>query len=139
MLKHTPQALVKAKQLRQQQTQVEQLLWSKLRHRQLAGLKFRRQVPIGAYIVDFYCHERRLVVELDGGQHLQQLEYDHIRTQFLQAQGLTVLRFWNNDILTNIVGVLQRVADCYPHSNSLPQGERTKASLGNNHLNQQES
>ncbi|MBK6758383.1 MAG: endonuclease domain-containing protein [Moraxellaceae bacterium] len=59
------------------------------------------------YIVDFYCHERRLVVELDGGQHLQQLEYDHIRTQFLQAQGLTVLRFWNNDILTNIVGVLQ--------------------------------
>jgi len=111
LLKHTPQALAKAKQLRQQQTQAEQLLWSKLRHRQLAGLKFRRQVPIGSYIVDFYCHERCLVVELDGNQHLEQVEYDAIRTQFLQAQGLIVLRFWNNDILANIAGVLQRVGD----------------------------
>lgn len=111
MLKHTPQALVKAKQLRQQLTQAEQLLWSKLRHRQLLGLKFRRQVPIGSYIVDFYCYERCLVVELDGSHHLDQVEYDHIRTQFLNALGLTVLRFWNNDVLTNIEGVLQQIND----------------------------
>ena len=109
MLPHTPQALINAKQLRQQQTQAEQQLWSKLRHRQLAGLKFRRQVPIGAYIVDFYCHEQGLVVELDGSQHIEQAAYDEVRSQFLQAQGLTVLRFWNNVVLTDVDSVLQQV------------------------------
>lgn len=106
---HTRQAVSKARQLRQQLTDVEQQLWLILRNRQLTGLKFRRQVPIGAYIVDFYCHECGLVVELDGSQHLVQREYDDIRTQFLQAQGLTVLRFWNNEILSNIEGVLQTI------------------------------
>lgn len=109
MLPHTPQALINAKQLRQQQTQAEQQLWSKLRHRKLAGLKFRRQVPIGAYIVDFYCHEQGLVVELDGSQHIEQAAYDEVRSKFLQAQGLTVLRFWNNVVLTDVDSVLQQV------------------------------
>ena len=68
-------------------------------------------MPIGSYIVDFYCHERCLVVELDGSQHLEQIEYDHVRTQFLTAQGLTVLRFWNNDVLANLEVVLQQIGD----------------------------
>ena len=107
---HTAQALNNAKQLRQQQTDAEQQLWTMLRSRQLLGLKFRRQVPIGSYIVDFYCFECALVLELDGGQHLMQREYDDIRSQFLQAHGLTVLRFWNNDIFSNIEGVLESIA-----------------------------
>ena len=102
------------------QTDAEQKLWSTVRNRQLAGLKFRRQVPIGAYIVDFYCHECRLVLELDGSQHLAQLEYDDIRTCFLQAQGIRVLRFWNNEILSNIEGVLQQI---YTEAFPLPEGE----------------
>ena len=106
MLSHTPTALIHAKQLRQQQTDAEKLLWSKVRNRQLESLKFRRQVPIGSYIVDFYCHEYGLVVELDGSQHIQQAEYDQIRTNFLHAQGLMVLRFWNHQVLQNTDGVL---------------------------------
>ena len=117
---HTKQALSNARQLRRQQTDAEQKLWSAIRNRQLAGLKFRRQVPIGAYIVDFYCHECRLVLELDGSQHLAQLEYDDIRTCFLQAQGIRVLRFWNNEILSNIEGVLQQI---YTEEFPLPEGE----------------
>lgn len=117
---HTKQASTNARQLRLQQTDVERKLWSTLRNRQLAGLKFRRQVPIAAYIVDFYCHECRLVLELDGSQHLAQLEYDDIRTQFLQAQGIRVLRFWNNEILSNIDGVLQKI---YTEAFPLPEGE----------------
>ena len=115
---HTKQELSNARQLRRQQTDAEQKLWSAIRNRQLAGLKFRRQVPIGAYIVDFYCHECRLVLELDGSQHLAQLEYDDIRTCFLQ--GIRVLRFWNNEILSNIEGVLQQI---YTEAFPLPEGE----------------
>lgn len=82
-----------AKQLRIHQTDAEKLLWSKLRSRQLSGVKFRRRHVIGAYIVDFVCIEKQLVIELDGGQHAEQVSHDQQRTAFLAEQGFRVLRF----------------------------------------------
>ncbi len=98
-----------ARQLRRQSTDAERKLWSTLRNRQLAGYKFRRQVPMGNYIVDFVCFEKKLVVEVDGGQHQEQAEYDHVRTQWLQSAGFRVMRFWNNQVLTETDGVLQAI------------------------------
>ncbi|MCD5416329.1 endonuclease domain-containing protein, partial [Candidatus Bipolaricaulota bacterium] len=91
-------------------TEAEKLLWQKLRIRQLGGAKFRRQTPIGPYIVDFFSFEHRLVVEIDGGQHNtpQGQQYDLTRTAWLEAQGFRVLRFWSNEVLTNLEGVLER-------------------------------
>ena len=71
--------------------------------------KFKRQEPIGPYIVDFVCYDARLVVELDGGQHADQLDYDAKRTSWLESQGFAVLRFWNNEVTENLEGVLQLV------------------------------
>lgn len=94
-----------AQQLRLQPTDAEHRIWQRLRARQL-GWKFRRQVPLCGYIVDFCCHERRLIVELDGGQHADSA-YDQERDQTLRKQGYRVLRFWNNDVLTNTDGVME--------------------------------
>ncbi len=99
-----------ARTLRKNQTDAEKLLWRKLRDRQLEGMKFRRQRPIGKYIVDLVCIEKKIVVEADGSQHFQS-EEDKIRDGYLREQGYTVLRFWNNDILKNIDGVIQRIWD----------------------------
>ncbi len=90
-----PESLLeKCRKLRKTQTNVEKLLWYLLRNRQIANAKFRRQHPIGPYIVDFYCHEASLAIELDGGQHAeQQLDYDHNRTEYIESQGIKVLRF----------------------------------------------
>jgi len=96
-----------ARTLRANSTDAERLLWSKLRSRQLDGWKFRRQVPLGRYVVDFLCEEARLVVELDGGQHDQMIERDALRTQWLGDNGYRVVRFWNNDAMSNIEGILQ--------------------------------
>ncbi|MCQ8102733.1 endonuclease domain-containing protein [Methylomonas sp. SURF-2] len=98
-----------ARNLRKNQTDAEHLLWRHLRDRQLCGQKFRRQYPIDTYIVDFVCLEVKLIVELDGGQHAEQLEYDHRRTEQLQKRGFKVLRFWNNDVLQNITSVLEAI------------------------------
>ncbi len=87
-----------ARRLRRNMTDAEASLWHHLRNRALAGCKFRRQHPIGTYIVDFACLERRLVIELDGGQHADDPN-DQARTQWIQANGYRVLRFWNNDAL----------------------------------------
>jgi very-short-patch-repair endonuclease len=87
-----------AKTLRTQSTDSEKHLWYYLRANRL-GYKFKRQVPIGAYIVDFVCLEKRLIIELDGGQHLENESYDRVRTVWLNTQGFKVLRFWNNDVL----------------------------------------
>ncbi len=96
-----------ARQLRQNQTDAERKLWLQLRGRRLQGHKFKRQVPKENYIVDFVCEEKKLIVELDGGQHAeQQMEYDKVRTDDLQQSGYRVLRFWNNEVLTNMDGVL---------------------------------
>ena len=98
-----------ARGLRNDTTDVERLLWRSLRNSQLEGVKFRRQQPIESYIVDFVSFEKRLVIELDGSQHAEQTEYDSQRDRCLRANGFTVLRFWNNDVLENIEGVLEIV------------------------------
>ena len=99
-----------ARGLRRRQTDAERRLWARLRDRRLFGAKFARQVPIGPYVVDFCCRERKLIVELDGGQDAARADYDVGRTALLQALGYRVLRFWDNDALGNTEGVLQRIA-----------------------------
>ena len=99
----------KARQLRRQSTDAERKLWAILRNRQLTGYKFRRQVPMGSYIVDFVCFEKNIVVELDGGQHQAQHGYDGNRTQWLQSAGFRVIRFWNNQVLSETDGVVQAI------------------------------
>jgi very-short-patch-repair endonuclease len=101
----------RARELRTNLTDAERRLWQKLKRRQVAGVKFRRQQPIGPYIVDFVCLERRVVVEVDGGQHSEQLRQDERRNQWLEAQGYRILRFWNNDVLANTEVVAQTVLD----------------------------
>ena len=103
------QSLMKARarSLRRTSTNAEILLWQHLRNRRLPGYKFRRQVPIGKYIVDFLCEDLAIVIELDGGQHMEQEKYDTTRSEWLVANGFRVLRFWNNDVMRNIDGVLQ--------------------------------
>jgi len=102
-------ALQNARRLRSNPTEAEQHLWAALRRRQLDGLRFRRQVPLGRYIVDFSCYDARVVVELDGGQHAESREDDAARTQWLEDRGFRVLRFWNNEIFENLEGVLEVV------------------------------
>jgi very-short-patch-repair endonuclease len=100
-----------ARELRSNLTDAERRRWQKLKRRQIAGVKFRRQQPIGHFIVDFVCFERRVIVEVDGGQHAEQLHYDQQRTRWLEAQGYRVLRYWNNDVLANTEAVAQAVLD----------------------------
>ena len=94
------------KNLRQNMTEFEQKLWKNLRDRRFCNVKFRRQVPIGNYIVDFVCFDKRVIIELDGSGHFEQIEYDEKRNKFFEAQGYKVLRFWNNDLNNNFNGVL---------------------------------
>ncbi len=98
-----------AKALRKNLTEAEKLLWYRLRKKQL-GVKFRRQVPIGKYIVDFFSVECRLVIELDGGQHAETKIYDDERTKFLENKGLTVIRYWNNQVLTETDTVIENIS-----------------------------
>jgi len=97
----------RARALRQNQTDAERLLWKHLRNRQLLGFKFRRQVPIGPYIIDFVCLSLKLIIEVDGSQHMSNVNYDNTRTQYLESHGFQVVRFWNNDVLTEIDSVLE--------------------------------
>jgi very-short-patch-repair endonuclease len=85
-------------------------MWSRLRDRRFLGLKFKRQVPIDRFVVDFVSTEAKLIVEIDGGQHGERAEADKQRTAVLESMGYLVLRFWNNDVLTNIEGVLELMA-----------------------------
>ena len=97
----------RARDLRKQQTDAERLLWSRLRNRQLAGFKFRRQYPIAPYIVDFACLEAELVVEVDGSQHMSHAQSDYARDQFIERMGFRVIRFWDNDVLVRTEEVLE--------------------------------
>ncbi len=99
----------RARRLRRDQTDAERAVWRLLSNRQVGGLKFRRQHPIGPYIVDFYCDALGLVVEVDGGQHRPAV--DQQRTDYLQSHGLEVLRFWNADVLGNLEGVALTILD----------------------------
>jgi very-short-patch-repair endonuclease len=118
----------RARDLRKLMTGVELKLWSRLRLRQMAGLRFRRQVPFGNYIVDFACFEPKIIIELDGSQHAEQVDYDEQRTKYLKMYGYTVLRFWNNEILNEIEDVLQMIWNvCIPPSSlrdTSPEGGR---------------
>jgi very-short-patch-repair endonuclease len=110
-----------ARSLRHRQTDAERRLWARLRDRRLQGAKFARQVPIGAYVVDFCCRELKVIVELDGGQHAVQARADAERTALLEALGYRVLRFWNNDALGNTDGVLQRIAQALAAARASPR------------------
>ncbi|MBI5917970.1 MAG: endonuclease domain-containing protein [Nitrosomonadales bacterium] len=109
-----------AREMRGRMTDAESLLWMLLRNRRMAGVKFRRQHPEGRYILDFYCDEKKLAVELDGGQHGEQLNYDQQRDAWLRARGIRVLRFWNNQMLTETEEVMEEVYRCCT-SPPLPQ------------------
>lgn len=95
--------------LRRDQTPAEQRIWSALRRKQLDGLRFRRQHPVGRFILDFYCAEHRLVVEVDGDTHASKTEYDMERSAWLEAHGYHVLRFANSDVRENLEGVLESI------------------------------
>ena len=99
-----------SKRLRKEMTDVERILWSNLRSRKFEKFKFRRQVPIGKYIVDFVCFERSMIVELDGSQHSES-QHDQVRDAWLRAQKFRVLRFWNIDILQALDGTLRAIFD----------------------------
>ena len=121
---------VKARELRRDHTDAEQTLWARLRDRQLRGAKFRRQHPIGPFIADFCCPAGKVIVELDGGQHAEEIEADQKRSRFLEAQGYRVLRFWNHDVLKDTNAVLERIAEMLsdPHPCPLPKRAREKRS-----------
>jgi very-short-patch-repair endonuclease len=105
-LRSNPQTKHKAIKLRDASTPAEQKLWSRMRNDQL-GVTFRRQHAIGNYIVDFCSPRKKLIIELDGSQHLEQKEYDEERTKYLKSRGYRVLRFWNNDVMNNIDDILR--------------------------------
>jgi very-short-patch-repair endonuclease len=101
----------RAKEMRRSPTPSEERLWHCLRNRQIENSKFRRQTWLGPFIVDFVCLKQGLVIEADGSQHQDDAGYDHHRSVFLEGEGFQVLRFWNNEILTNIDGVLELIRD----------------------------
>ena len=107
-----PEFLTRARELRRDTTPQERELWRHLRGKQLHGLRFRRQHPIAPFVVDFYCHEHKLVVEIDGHTHYEpgQQRYDRARTERLEQRGLRVVRFTNGDVDSRIDGVLQEIA-----------------------------
>ena len=103
--------LILAKQLRKNMTAEEKILWNKLRAKKFSGYKFKRQVPIGNYIVDFLCTDTKLIIELDGGQHNEENKIlaDRERTEYLENHGYKVLRFWNNDIKQNLDNICEEI------------------------------
>ena len=100
-----PKTRTRAIELRKESTPAERKLWSKIRNDQL-GVNFRRQHAVGNYIPDFVCIEKKLIIELDGSQHLEQEEYDEDRTKYLESRGYRVIRFWNNDVMKDIDSVI---------------------------------
>ncbi len=128
----TTQLLIHAKTLRSQMTPAEKILWYNLRAGRFFNYKFRRQVPMEKYIVDFVCFSEDLIIEIDGGQHAENESYDEERTKFLCKKGFRVMRFWNNEVLQNLDSVLETILQkllTHPSPEAitprpLPQGER---------------
>lgn len=108
----------KAKDLRHSETEAEKLLWEKLRNNQFGGFKFRRQHPISLYIADFYCHKLRLIIEIDGEYHYtkEQIPRDEERTKILEFNGIRVIRFSNDEILSNLEKVLKEIEKFFPRN-----------------------
>ena len=102
---------INAKRLRKDMTDAERLLWQELRAHRLMGLSFRRQLPVGKYIVDFACPQQKLIIELDGGGHSEdaQMRHDAVRTKFLETEGWTVIRFWNDEVTNNLSGACDHI------------------------------
>jgi very-short-patch-repair endonuclease len=131
-----PNPLVKtAKRLRREMTDAERVLWREVRAHSFAGFKFKRQEPLESFVVDFICYEAKLIIEIDGGQHADKKEADEGRTRWLESRGYRVLRFWNNDVLKNIEGVMQEIEKYLPRNSSpsplpLPRGERGSKASG---------
>ena len=111
-LRNDPTLKQRRRELRRNQTNAEMALWAKVRNKQFFGMRFFRQYSIGPYILDFYCPTVKLAVELDGGQHNQSdnREYDAGRSEYLKAQGIDVMRFWNNEVLLDVQSVLSKLA-----------------------------
>ena len=111
-LRNDPTLKRRRRELRRNQTDAERALWGKVRNKQFFGMKFFRQYSIGPYILDFYCPAMKLVVELDGGQHNESDKKgrDAARSEYLKSQGIDVMRFWNNEVLLDIEGVLSKMA-----------------------------
>ena len=123
-----------ARRLRRDSTSAEAHLWNRLRSRAIDGHKFVRQQPLGRYVVDFICRERRLVIEVDGGQHVENSR-DLIRDQWLREHNFRILRFWNNDVMSNMDGVLETIAEALraetpPHPVSASGGNRPLPASG---------
>ena len=118
----TPKIFGRAKQLHRNMSQAEAKLWKHLRAHRMGDVHFRNQHAIGNYIVDFCAPRKKLIVELDGSQHLDQKEYDDERTRFFEARGYKVLRFWNNDVMNNIDDVLKAI---WSAINENETGEKT--------------
>ena len=122
----------RAMELRKNGTEAERALWRHLRFRQLSGCKFRRQQPIGGCVADLVCLERRLVIELDGGQHMEQATEDNERDEWLRREGFRVIRFWNNDVMREIDGVMETIQEALgqngipPHLDPPPRGGRKR-------------
>ena len=104
-----------ARELRKNMTSQERKLWNIIRNRQFYGYRFRRQFPVGNYIADFVCREKKIIIEIDGGQHNQVVhkQYDIERTEYLASEGYQVIRFWNNEIENNILGVYKKLQNIF--------------------------
>jgi adenine-specific DNA-methyltransferase len=121
----------KARTLRQRPTDAESALWRQVRLRQIEGYKFRRQHPIGPYIVDFVCLERQVIVEVDGGQHALQVQQDAERTAWLERSGYRVMRFWDHEVLTELESVKEAIRRSFtPPAPSPPDRVRGRLSEG---------
>ena len=107
----TPEAFAHAKELRRELTPLEKKLWARLRAHRMKGVHFRAQHAISNYVVDFCAARKKLIIEVDGSQHLEQTEYDMERTKFLESKGYKVIRFWNNDVSNHMDVVLQVIWD----------------------------
>jgi very-short-patch-repair endonuclease len=110
---NNPKLKTKRRQLRLNQTEPEKILWQKLKNKQLYGIKFFRQYSIGNYIVDFYSPLLKVAIEIDGEDHTEKrhAEYDQLRSKYFKSYGIEVIRFWNNEIMENIDGVLEKIAE----------------------------
>jgi very-short-patch-repair endonuclease len=126
----TPGKTAFARKLRRSETDVERKLWHRLRNGQICDAQFRRQHPVGRYILDFYCPALALVIELDGGQHAEHETRDLERDEWLKQNGVTVLRFWNSDVIENINGVLEVIAAKISELKSIPAHSRPRWRTG---------
>jgi len=123
-----------ARSLRSAATAAERLLWTKLSRRQLSGYKFSRQMPIAGFVCDFLCRDAKLIVELDGGQHSLQSDSDSRRSEILESKGYKIIRFWNNEVIENIEGVLSTIHSALRKCPPLPLPHAGGEKTGSRHL-----